>query len=186
MRTVGKSRMTRSTPSRRRSGHTLLELVVSVAVSGILLAGIASTLYVATRATDDGQSPWRGTCEGRMIAEEIASELTYATSFAERMPDAVEFTVADRGSDEVDEKIRYAWSGTPGDPLTRQYNGGTVVEILRDVHEFSLAYRVQTVVKPTTRYYLRSVEVTIQAGPDAATRVQTAAVVLNAPEVPSS
>ena len=61
-------------------------------------------------------------------------ELNYALSFTERPVNVVEFTVADRDGDESPEFIRYAWSGTPGDPLTRQYNGGTIAELVRDVH----------------------------------------------------
>ena len=38
------------------------------------------------------------------------------------------------------ETIRYAWSGTPGDPLTRQYNGGTVLNVSDYVQFFSLDY----------------------------------------------
>jgi hypothetical protein len=57
----------------------------------------------------------------------------------------IEFSVADRDGDEVPETIRYAWSGTGGTPLTRQYNGGTVVSILTDVRQFSLTYNLKTI-----------------------------------------
>jgi hypothetical protein len=57
----------------------------------------------------------------------------------------IEFTVADRNGDEVDETIHYEWSNTPGDPLTRQYNGGAVVNLLEDVNLFDLSYDLQTI-----------------------------------------
>ncbi|MBN2129397.1 MAG: hypothetical protein JW741_07865, partial [Sedimentisphaerales bacterium] len=52
--------------------------------------------------------------------------------------------VADRNNDDVPETIRYEWSGAPGDPLTRQYNGGAVVEIVGNVERLDLAYDLET------------------------------------------
>jgi hypothetical protein len=57
----------------------------------------------------------------------------------------IEFSVADRNGDDVPETIRYAWSGAVGTPLTRQYNGGTLVYILTDVRQFSLTYNLKTI-----------------------------------------
>ena len=56
-------------------------------------------------------------------------------------PNAITFDVADRNhGDPGPETITYAWAGTPGDPLTRQYNGGTIVNLQEDVQEFDLRY----------------------------------------------
>ena len=142
-------------------------------------------MFIVIRASDDGTGPWQGVREGKTTAEELALELRYARSFVQRSANEVEFTVADRNNDASEETICYCWSGTPGDPLTRQYNGGTVVEILPNVHDFDLDYVIQTIVDPSTRYFVRSVNITVQVGPDVATQVNTAADVLNAPEVPS-
>ncbi|MBU0718885.1 MAG: hypothetical protein KJ749_11600 [Planctomycetes bacterium] len=60
----------------------------------------------------------------------------------------MEFTVPDRGHDPAgDELIRYAWSGTPGDPLTYEYNGGAAVDLIPEVFEFNLAYGATTVME---------------------------------------
>jgi len=162
-----------------------LELVVSVAVSAILLGGIMSTVAVTIRATDEGQGPWRGISQGRTAIDDVAGELAHAKSFTDRSAHAVEFTVADRDGDLVDETIRYAWSGTAADPLTRQYNGAAQDEVVQEVHQFDLGYAVETVAGSTVRYFVRSVDLALQAGPDTATRVETAVYVLNAPEVAS-
>ena len=139
MRTTSVAGMARLPSMRRRSGHTLVELVVSVAVSGILVAGMTSTLYVASRAVNTS-GPSRSVLEASAAAADVLGELQYAITFTERSADAVKFSVADRTGDEVPETIRYAWSGTPGDPLTRQYNGGEQVEIVQDVRQFDLTY----------------------------------------------
>ena len=57
---------------------------------------------------------------------ELLADLEFALAFSEKTDHALTFTVPDRDGDFISETIRYAWSGTPGDPLTRQYNGGAV------------------------------------------------------------
>lgn len=134
--------------TRHRSGHTLVELVVSVAVSGILVAGLTSTLYVASRAVNVSGPP-RAVLAASTGAADVLGELHYAITFTERSANAVEFTVADRNADEAPETIRYAWPGIAGDPLTRQYNGGTIVQVLQDVRQFDLAYDIRVVSETT-------------------------------------
>jgi len=135
--------MSDRTPQRRRA-VTLLELTVSVAVAVVLIGGLASAVVIASRAIPDDQSPSSVTIDGYYAAEQIAGELLCAQSFTVRTSTAVEFTVADRNNDSNPEIIRYEWSGTPGDPLTRQYNGGPIVEVVEDVHEFDLTYGIKT------------------------------------------
>jgi len=129
---------------RRRLGYTLVELVVSIAIMSILMAGIASAVLIASHAMPGGQTPLETAVEAIDVVDQIASELLYATTITENTASAVTFTVADRShGDSGPETIRYAWSGTPGDPLTRQYNGGTTVTVCQDVQDFSLACLIQ-------------------------------------------
>ena len=157
----------RAGANRRRSGHTLIELIVSVAVSGILVVGLMSTLYTATRATDPAAGAGR-ILDGSLSAHDLLGELQLAVTFLERSANAVTFTVADRNGDTADETIRYAWSGTPGDPLTRQYNGGAALEVLQDVHDFTLTYDVKVVTEQPPPVANESGEVLL-AGHDTAT-----------------
>ena len=131
--------LSRVLATRRPPGYTLVELLVAVTVSGILAAGMVSTLYVASRAANTG-GPTRAMLSASAATDDVLSELHYALTFTERSANAVEFTVADRNGDGAAETIRYAWSGTPGDPLTRRYNGGSAVEVLKDMHHFELSY----------------------------------------------
>ena len=57
---------------------------------------------------------------------------------------AIEFVVADRDSDGKAERIRYDWSGTPGDPLNKTVNGGTPVAVLASVQNFQLTFFLDT------------------------------------------
>ena len=78
------------------------------------------------------------------VAATIASDYRLAVSVIENTPTAITFTVADRDGDGVVETIRYAWSGTPGDPLTKQVNAAPPVVVARDVRKFNLRYITKT------------------------------------------
>ena len=121
-------------------GHTLIEMLISVSIISIIMLGMGSVMLVAVRALPDAGSPANTIITASEAAEQLASELQFAITFSVRDTNTVEFTVADRSGDDVPETIRYAWSGIEGDPLTRQYNGGTVINVCEDVQLFELDF----------------------------------------------
>jgi prepilin-type N-terminal cleavage/methylation domain-containing protein len=125
-------------------GFTLVEIVVSLSVMSILMLAMGSALLVATKALPDAERTTTKLNQASQIAEQITTELQEARHITERNGQAVTFTVADRDGDGSPERIRYAWSGTAGDPLTRQYNFGTAVTVLADMSQFSLTYDLHT------------------------------------------
>jgi hypothetical protein len=167
-----------------RAGYTLMELIVSALVSSILMAGLGSTIYIATRAGDPDVGSLRDCQESSAAAFDITAELQFAQSFTERTATSVKFTVADRNGDTNPETIRYAWSGTPGDPLTRQFNGGAVIDVVQNVYDFNLDYQTKSVIS-TSQYFLISTRLTLQVGADTKARMHTSIDVLNRPEVSS-
>jgi len=166
--------------SGRQKGLTLVELLVSIAVTMVLMLAIGSTMLIATHAFPDVNGPANVIIVASEAAEQLAAELQYAVTFTERTANAVEFTVADRNADEAPETIRYEWSGTAGDPLTRQYNGASIVAVLDSVQEFNLSYDIETIL---ATYYLRTVQIKIRTGNDQQSAVYTGTNVLNKPEV---
>lgn len=139
----------RSAPRSRSEGFTLLEVVIAGAVTSILLLGIGSAMLLASRAIPEAHSPTADSLAGAEALERIATELQYAITLNQRSGQMIEFTVADRNGDKTPEVIRYEWSGTEGDPLTRQYNGGTAMGVLSNVHAFVLSYDRQTISTQT-------------------------------------
>ena len=124
-----------------RRAFTLAELTASMGIMVILMGAMTSTILVASRAIPDVEDPKVKRLAAMDVVDQMAGELFYATSITEETETAVTFTVADRGHGAAGpETIRYGWSGTPGDPLTRQYNGGTVVTVCEDVQLFRLSY----------------------------------------------
>ena len=132
-------------PQSRKGGFTLIELVVSMAITTVLMLGIGSAMLIASRAVPDAASPTGATVSAAQRCEQLTSDLQYAISINSRSATVIEFTVADRSGDGLPEVIRYEWSGTAGAPLTRQYNGGTAIEVLADVRDFALSYDLQTI-----------------------------------------
>jgi len=116
-----------------------------MAVTSIIMLGIGSAMLIAGRAMPDVHSPAVESVAGAEAVERIVAELQYAIAVNQRSATLIEFTVADRNSDGTPEVIRYEWSGTAGDPLTRKYNAGAAVNVLSDIREFSLSYDLQTI-----------------------------------------
>lgn len=127
-----------------RRGFTLIELVAALAITAILMTGMGSAMIIAGQAIPDGRSPVEIAAESRNILDRITEDLLYATSVTEKTTTAITFTVADRNHGPIGpETIRYAWSGTPGDPLTLSYNGAVAVDLIEDVRSFAMTYMTE-------------------------------------------
>lgn len=131
------------------SGHTLVELIVAMAASTFLLAGLASVMLIARQIAYTPSAAIRRTQSADVVSQ-MADELRYATLILQQTVKSVEFLVADRNSDGTAEKIRYEWSGTAGDPLYKTINGGTAMAILQNVQQFQLNYNTVTKTTPVT------------------------------------
>jgi prepilin-type N-terminal cleavage/methylation domain-containing protein len=129
----------------RQHGFTLLEMVIGTAIMSVLMMALGSVMLIAGRALPQAQSVTGTLTAAAGVADQMVSELRYATAINQRSATMIEFTVADRNNDGLPETIRDEWSGTSGAALTRQYNGGTAVEVLPDVREFSLSYDTETI-----------------------------------------
>lgn len=131
-----------------RGGFTLIELSVSLVSSVLLMAGLTSAIYISSQTLDMDSSTSRQSVIASEVLGDMTADLALARSFSERTATAVTFEVPDRDGDLHPETIRYAWSGTPGDPLTYQYNGGTAITIATDVQSLELAAFTRSIVAP--------------------------------------
>ena len=125
-------------------GFTLIELVVSMAIMSIILVSIGSAIMLASRAIPADDNPGDLVVSSAQLARDIAAELAQAIYVFEAGDHAVAFTVADRDADGSPERIRYAWSGNAGDPLTRQLNSDAAVTVIDHVNGFDLSYVTAT------------------------------------------
>lgn len=127
-----------------RGGATLIEVLLSIGIAMILLAATVSMLFVAQRAVASGADAASRLAEESWAMQIITTDLSLAVAFSERTDKAVTVIVPDRTGDGQNETIRYAWSGVPGDPLTRQINGGAATVLAASVYQFKLAYLLKT------------------------------------------
>ncbi|MGL4514594.1 MAG: PulJ/GspJ family protein [Lacipirellulaceae bacterium] len=128
--------MNRTRTSRR--GYTLVELLMASAASTALVGGLASAIYVSSKALDPGNGASARRTAADRAAAAILSDAQHALCYTERTATALTLKVPDRTDDDQPETIRYAWGGAAGDPLTRSVNGGAAIAVAPDVRALAL------------------------------------------------
>ena len=126
-----------------RHAFTLVELVLAMAATSLLLLGISSAIIVASRSAYDPKQPQTALARSRCVAQLIADDLAQATSIVEGSATAVEFKVADRDDDGVEETLRYEWSGLAGDGVFRSINGDSAL-LASDIASLAFIYSTTT------------------------------------------
>ena len=121
-----------------RHGYTLIEFMVSMVSATLLLAGLASCLFIALRAFD-GSSAAAVRSRAAEVQAEMLVDLGEATSFSNRSTDSVTFKVPDRDGDGNEETIAYSWAPGPQE-LAYSYNGSPSIVVLDGVTNFQLGY----------------------------------------------
>lgn len=122
-------------------GFTLIELLVVTAIMGILMAAVGSAMIVAVKASPSAASPEQLTRDSDLAVQEIARELSQATSIFSAAADSVSFSVPDRTGDAVPESITYRLNG---ESVMRTINSGTEIPIASGVTSFDLGYTAGT------------------------------------------
>lgn len=127
-----------------RRAMTLVEVTASMVIMSFVFVVSVSAIHVVTRGGTGLAESSAEYSDVSMILARMKTEVAHAKSFSEFTPSAITFVTLDVTGDNVDDKVRYAWSGTEGDPLTRSVNDGDVVDVLDNVksldfkHEFLL------------------------------------------------
>jgi hypothetical protein len=169
-----------------RRGHTLVELVTAMIASAILLAGLASVMYIAREvAYSPTASAQR--INASEVVNRLSEELRFATFLFAHSTHALEFVVADRDGDGTAERIRYEWSGTPGDPLEKAINGGTPFTALDSVDDFQSALTVDAQsMGGATRSFASRAAILLQPTEATQSRIDASIPLENEPELLSA
>ena len=138
-------------PIQHRRAFTLMELVVSLAISSVVLLGVVSLLSLSARAVPPPGGVQEVSVEAADLLARLGTDLSTATQITEATATALTLVVPDRNADMTDETIRYSWSGVASEPVLRTINAGTPAEMLSDTTGFALAYGTQPASAWTTQ-----------------------------------
>jgi type II secretory pathway pseudopilin PulG len=130
--------------TRRRGGFTLIEAVLSVAITAVIGLSLTGVMVMAQKALAGGIAETDTAYKTDRAMQMILMDINLATSMPERTAHAITVVVPDRDGGGQSETIRYAWDGVAGDPLTRQYNGGTVTTLAENIYQFNFSYLTKT------------------------------------------
>lgn len=131
----------------RRTAHTLIELVISMAAATLLMGGLAASLHIASRVFDTRMATVR-TAEAAGVQAEIMRDLSRATGFTSRTANAVTFTVPDETGDGTKETVSYAYDAVAGN-LTKTFNGNTST-LLSEVTSSAFSFLDRTMAGSAT------------------------------------
>ncbi len=137
-------------PSQLRA-FTLVEMVLAASVTGVVMAACVSLTLIAGRAVPDSKNdPVAALSRANRAADLIADDVACATEVVAKSATSLELTVTDRDGNGVSDRVRYAWSGVVGEPLTRAYSVGgptagqwlyeDAVAIATDVRELTFGF----------------------------------------------
>ena len=136
--------MNRHATSSCRTGFTLIEAVLSVAITAVIGLSLTGVMVMAQKALASGSAEADQAHKADRAMQMILMDINLATSMPERTAHAITVVVPDRDGAGQSETIRYAWDGVAGDPLTRQYNGGTATTLAENVYQCNFTYLTKT------------------------------------------
>ena len=154
--------------SRRQTGFTLVELLVSLGICTLLIVCLNSSLTLTLRsATPPSDSPVLAHIRTGEGADRVLSDLSVAQSFTINTATDVEFKVPSRDGDTTADTIRYQWNGPPNTQLLRSYNGGPLNLFAAGIQEFELSYLTRSMGPPLPPPPVESAEVLLMQHDDA-------------------
>jgi len=132
---------------RAARGFTLVELIAAVAIMSLLLGAMTSAVLLTRQAVPERGTGLVALVDASDVMQQLTADLSQAVYILEHESKSVTLVVPDRDGDGLPETIRYAWSGTTGDPLTRQLNGGTAITALDNVAECTFGFETAVSVQ---------------------------------------
>ncbi|MBI1338256.1 MAG: prepilin-type N-terminal cleavage/methylation domain-containing protein [Phycisphaera sp.] len=121
----------------RSNGFTLIELVAASAILAIVMAAMASTMLLASKALPSGDDVSVRTLRASRWVDTFATELETAQRIISHDAGSITFVVPDRNGDGYGQRVAYTWSSSKK-TLSRGLNNAAPSVILSDVDAFSL------------------------------------------------
>lgn len=162
---------------KKRSGFTLVELMVAMIGAVILIGGLSTSLMLAIRAHDTESTIADKILAGNEALTVVCLDIQEADAIIARNTNMLHIRVPDRfGGDGVADEIMFHRDTSPkGTGLYRTINGGTPELIVDDVNSF------QNFIRGQSALYSEYMEIRIQVGSDSASHVQTTVHLIKQP-----
>lgn len=130
----------RAVPPRGVPAFTMVELVISMAISTLLISALGAALVLASRAMPSRESPQQTAITSCRALDLMTEELSTAIWVAEVYEHSIAFQVPDRDPavSPGPEFIMYSWSGVAGAPLKRSYNNGAAAIVVPQVYSLAI------------------------------------------------
>lgn len=163
-------------------GYTLMELIITTPLMTLLMLGMGSAILIARNSIPDGKSTTSAPLQASAALEQLAFELSYATSISSRSATSIVFVTPDRSGGGGPETIQYQWSGVAGAPLTRIVNGSPAENVVASVQQFSLTYNAA--VDPVLGSLVKTISVRLIAPAGTTAPIDMAIETINQPQLP--
>ncbi|MFI4860504.1 MAG: hypothetical protein ACIAXF_07470 [Phycisphaerales bacterium JB063] len=115
-----------------------------MSILGIVFTAVGSVMVLANKVIPAADSVHAAGIEQSRALTRVIEDIQVARYIIESSAHSVTVVVDDRTGDGLPDRLSYAWSGTPGDPLTHSINGSEPMAIARGVQDFTLRYATDT------------------------------------------
>ncbi|MEM7477699.1 MAG: hypothetical protein AAF483_22145 [Planctomycetota bacterium] len=132
--------MIEKSTSLRRSGFQLIELIVSLSSASLIVAGTATSIYLASQSQNVAQQSHVSYSTLQESTNRLRTDLAEMKSIVNKESTAITFTVPDRNGDGIDETIYYRWDGYDN-PLQYSEDNDTWWNLTTELSQFELNYR---------------------------------------------
>ncbi len=121
-------------PTNPVPGFTLVELLLALAISAIVMSSVPMMISLSSRATPTDGGVQAAAVEAADCFAQLTADLQLARAVTELTANSITMTVPSRDGSGASQTIRYAWSGTKGDPVTIAIDGkeGVLVTAAED------------------------------------------------------
>lgn len=149
---------------------------MSLAVMAMIVGAISAAMVIAAKSTPGGDADSEAITQAAEALDRMTLDLSYALTITRLDTSEIAVTISDRDGNAASDTVSYAWSGTPGDPLIRTYNGVSSPCVMR-VYSLTIEANTDSVTQRFTR-----LGITMDAGTTRRATVRSAVTLVNAPE----
>lgn len=153
-----------------RRGFTLAEMLVSMAISSLVLGAIGSLFVIMSKALPDDSSSLSRANQLSRAVDRFSFDVSWATQITRGSPARCELIVPDCTGDAVADTVVYAWAGA-GSPWTRTLNAGETETICDAVKTLDMLWRYREVAGSPVTKTLETVQVELTSSNPTAPKV---------------